>query len=122
VIIKFLKFILVGFSGLIIDFSITFLLKEKFRIHRYIASSCGFITAASSNYLLNRIWTFQSHNDRIVIEYGSFIFISVIGLGINNLFLFLFEKRFRFYFAKLCAIMVTTIWNFTANYFFTFNI
>lgn len=120
--IKFLKFGLVGFSGLIIDFSITFLLKEKLKIHRYIANSCGFITAASSNYILNRFWTFQSHNTMILVEYGSFIFISVIGLAINNLFLYLFEKKFRFYFAKFCAIIITTIWNFTANYFFTFNI
>ncbi len=120
-IIKFLKFGLIGFSGLIIDFSITFLLKEKLKIHRYIASSCGFITAASSNYILNRLWTFQSHNSMILFEYGSFIFISVIGLAINNLFIYLFEKRFRFYLAKLCAIFVTTVWNFTANYFITFR-
>ena len=119
---KFLKFGLVGISGLIIDFSVTFLLKEKIKIHRYVASSFGFITAASSNYLLNRLWTFQSHSTRIIMEYGSFMIISLIGLAINNLFLYLFEKRFRFYFAKLCAIFVTTIWNFTANYFFTFNI
>lgn len=118
---KFLKFGIVGFSGLVIDFTITFLLKEKIRVHRYIANSCGFIVAASSNYLLNRIWTFHSQNEQVLIEYSSFIVISVIGLGINNLFLFLFEKRVRFYIAKFCAIVVTTFWNFGANYFITFN-
>ncbi len=119
--IKFLKFGIVGFTGLIIDFSITYLLKEKVKIHRYISSSAGFTLAASSNYILNRIWTFESTNSKILLEYSSFLIISVIGLAINNLFLYLFEKKFRFYLAKLFAIGITMIWNFTANYIFTFN-
>ena len=61
-IFKFLKFGIVGLSGLIVDFSITILLKEKLKIHRYISNSAGFTIAASSNYLLNRIWTFESNN------------------------------------------------------------
>jgi putative flippase GtrA len=118
---KFLKFGVVGFSGMIIDFSITFLLKEKLKVHRYIANSAGFAVAASSNYLLNRLWTFESVNPRILNEYTTFITISLIGLGINNLCLFIFEKKMNFYVAKLFAIGVTMIWNFTANYYLTFS-
>lgn len=119
--LKFLKFGITGLTGMVIDFSITFLLKEKIKIHRYIASSAGFICAASSNYFINRIWTFQSTNPRVLMEYGAFLVVSVIGLAINNLFLFLFEKRMNFYLAKLFAIGVTMIWNFLANYLFTFS-
>jgi putative flippase GtrA len=120
-IFKFIKFITVGFSGMVIDFSITFLLKEKIRLNRYIANSIGFIFAASSNYLFNRVWTFASHNPKILFEYSTFLIISSIGLLINNTFLYLFEKKFRFYFAKFCAIMVTTLWNFLANYYLNFT-
>jgi putative flippase GtrA len=120
-IFKFLKFGIVGFLGMVIDFSITFLLKEKLKIHRYISSSIGFTIAASSNYLLNRLWTFESNNPGILVEYGTFIIISLIGLAINNLFLYLFEKKMKFYVAKLFAIGVTTIWNFFANYYLTFT-
>jgi putative flippase GtrA len=120
-IFKFFKFGIVGFMGMGIDFSITFLLKEKLKIHRYISSSAGFIAAASSNYLFNRLWTFSSNNPRIILEYSTFIVISLIGLAINNLFLYLFEKRYKFYAAKLFAIVVTTIWNFFANYYLTFT-
>ena len=118
---KFLKFGVVGLSGLIIDFSLTYFLKEKLKLNRYLSNSAGFIVAASSNYLFNRIWTFESDNPKVITEYGSFIIISVIGLGINNLFLYLFEKRMNFYLAKLCAIIVTTLWNFFANYLITFH-
>jgi putative flippase GtrA len=119
-IFKFLKFGFVGLSGMVIDFSITYLLKEKFKVHRYISSSAGFIIAASSNYLFNRLWTFSSNNPRVLIEYGTFITISIIGLIVNNIFLYLLEKKFKFYLAKLFAIGVTLIWNFFANYYFTF--
>ena len=119
--LRFLKFGIVGLSGLVIDFSITWLLKEKLKIHRYIASSTGFIIAASTNYFLNRIWTFESSDPRILMQYGSFVIISIIGLGINNLFLYLFEKKFPFYVAKLFAIGVTMIWNFLANNYITFS-
>jgi len=120
--VKFLKYGIVGFSGMVIDFSITFLLKEKLKIHRYVASSAGFTLAATSNWFLNRLWTFESSNPKIFAEYSSFILISVTGLGINNLFLWLFEKRMKFYPAKLCAIAVTTVWNFMANYYLTFSL
>jgi putative flippase GtrA len=120
-IFKFLKFGVVGFLGMVIDFSITYILKEKLKIHRYISSSAGFTIAASSNYLFNRLWTFESNNPKVLVEYGTFIFISLIGLAINNFFLFLFEKRLKFYWAKLLAIGVTTIWNFFANYYLTFT-
>jgi putative flippase GtrA len=120
-IFKFLKFIIVGFSGLAVDFSITILLKEKLKVHRYISSSTGFILAASSNYLFNRLWTFHSNNLKIFEEYGTFLLISVIGLFINNIFLYLFEKKLRFYFAKFLAIMVTSVWNFSANYWLNFS-
>jgi putative flippase GtrA len=121
-ILKFIKFAMVGLSGLIIDFSITFLLKERLRINRFIANSAGFSTAATTNYFLNRNWTFHSGNPEILLEYASFFIISLIGLALNNLFLFLFEKRFNFYLAKLFAIILTTLWNFFANYLITFSI
>lgn len=105
---------------MVVDFSITILLKEKLKVHRYISSSAGFTLAASSNYLFNRLWTFESNNPKVLIEYGTFILISLIGLIINNLFLYLFEKKIRFYFAKFLAIIVTSIWNFIANYYLNF--
>lgn len=122
VFIKFIKFCFVGFCGMIIDFGITYILKEKFRIQKYFANACGFITAATVNYIFNRIWTFHSSNPSIGIEYTKFIIISFIGLGINSVILWLLVSRLKknFYFAKLIAIGVTTLWNFIANLMITF--
>lgn len=120
---KFIKFGIIGFSGLIVDFGVTYFCKEKIKIQKYISNAIGFTTAASSNYFFNRIWTFQSNNPRILMEYSSFLVISTIGLGINSFVLWLLVSRFKqhFYLSKLGAIAITTFWNFTANYLYTFN-
>lgn len=120
---KFLKFCAVGFSGVFVDFGLTWLLKEKAKFNKYLASSLGFVTAATSNYFLNRFWTFHSQNNQIVTEYFSFFFISIMGLGIVNLLIYIANDRLKinFYVAKLLAIVVVTIWNFVMNYSFTFR-
>jgi len=122
-VIKFLKFCAVGFSGMLIDFTTTWLLKEKVRINKYIANSTGFILAATSNYIWNRIWTFQSENSEIAVEYFLFILISVAGLGINNFVIFVLNDKLKinFYLSKLFAIGVVTLWNFIMNFTITFR-
>lgn len=121
--VKFIKFCIVGFSGMGIDFGTTWLLKEKAGVNKYIANSAGFILAASSNYIWNRYWTFQSQNSRVATEYFSFIIISVAGLAINNIVVYLFTEKIRlnFYISKLIAIAVVTIWNFSMNCLVTFR-
>lgn len=121
-ILKFLKFCLVGFSGMIIDFGTTWLLKEKIKINKYIANSCGFALAASSNYLWNRIWTFQSQSEHITTEFLSFFIISLMGLGLNNLVLWILSDKLKqnFYLSKVFAVGIVTLWNFGMNFIFTF--
>ena len=120
---KFIKFCVIGFSGMLIDFGVTWLLKEKVRINKYIANSAGFILAATSNYIWNRFWTFHSQNKQVVTEYLSFLLISLAGLGINNFVIYVLHGRMKlnFYFSKLIAIGVVTLWNFIMNYLITFR-
>jgi putative flippase GtrA len=120
-IMKFLKFGLVGISGVAVDFGTTYFFKEIVKIQKYVANAIGFIVAASSNYLLNRIWTFESHN-QIAPEYLRFIIISLIGLGINTLIMWILVSKYKkhFYVSKLFAIGLVTIWNFLMNLTFTF--
>jgi len=122
-ILKFLKFAAVGFSGLLVDYTFTYIFKEFLKVQKYIANSIGFTIAASTNYILNRVWTFESDNPDIAVEYTEFLLISIIGLGINNLILWLIVSRLKvnFYLAKFFAICVVTLWNFLANFFITFN-
>ncbi len=120
---RFIKFGVVGASGVIVDFGFTYLGKEIFKIQKYIANAIGFTIAASTNYILNRIWTFHSQNPEIGIEYSKFLLISLIGLGINTFILWTLvsKMKWNFYVSKLFAIGVVTLWNFFFNMMFTFK-
>lgn len=120
---KLLKFGIVGCSGMIIDFGTTYLCKEILKINKFLSNGIGFILAATSNYFLNRNWTFNSQSEDIGTQYVQFMIVSAIGLGINSIVLYILNEKLKwnFYFSKLIAIAITTIWNFFANLLFTFK-
>jgi putative flippase GtrA len=121
---KVLKFGIVGFIGMCLDFLITWLLKEKLRINKYIANSLGFTCAVINNFYLNLKWTFQvSGGQGTNVYLVKFILISIIGLGLNNSFVYLFSDRLKinFYLSKVLAVVCVFIWNFSANNYFNFR-
>lgn len=121
--LKLIKFGVVGCSGMVVDFGVTWLCKEKLKWNKYVSNSLGFVLAATNNYIWNRLWTFHSGSEAVSREYGSFLLIALIGLGLNNLIIYLLHDRckWNFYVSKICAIACVTLWNFFMNYFFTFQ-
>ena len=119
---KFLKFCVVGVTGTIIDFGLTWICKEKLKIPKFIANAIGFVVAATSNYILNRVWTWGSTNEQVGVEYVKFFGVSLIGLGLNTLILYLLHEKLKlnFWISKVFATGVVMIWNFLANHYFTF--
>ncbi|HEY8688350.1 MAG TPA: GtrA family protein [Chitinophagaceae bacterium] len=118
-----IKFGIVGLSGMAIDFFITWICKERLLINKYIANSLGFSVAVVNNFFLNYYWTFHKNDNNINIDFIKFILFAVVGLILNNVFLFLFNSKlkFPFYVAKALAILCVFVWNFTSNYFFNFH-
>lgn len=121
--IKFLKFGLVGFSGLIIDFLITWICKEKLLINKYISNALGFIFAVTSNYFLNKYFTFHDKNNHLTAQFLSFFMISIIGLLLSTSILYLLQKytKLNFYICKGIVTIIVFFWNFSANSLYTFK-
>jgi putative flippase GtrA len=122
--IRFVKFGFVGFSGLIVDFGITWICKEKLKINKYLANSIGFLFGVTNNYFLNRYFTFQNHNPNIGNQFISFLVIAIIGFGLNTGFLYLLQKKteINFYVCKVLVTLIVFFWNFGANSFYTFKV
>jgi putative flippase GtrA len=118
------KFGLTGMSGLIIDFSVTWLLKDELHINKFLANAAGFTTAVISNYIINRLWTF-SERDRVKVsrQFVSFLVVSLVGLFLNTAIVYVLNEHFalHFYGSKALAILLVFFWNFSANYFFVFK-
>ncbi|MDL2311394.1 GtrA family protein [Bacteroidales bacterium OttesenSCG-928-B11] len=122
-VLKFIKFCVVGGSGVIVDFGVTYLCKEIAKLNKYVSNSIGFIVAATTNFFLNRFWTFSYQGSGMLRQYAMFFLFSLIGLGLNNSIIYLLhgKGKLNFYLSKLFAIGVVTFWNFFMNYFFNFQ-
>ena len=123
IISKFLRFLVVGLSGMIIDFTITFICKEKLKLNKYVSNSLGFSIAAVSNFYWNKHWTFDSNNSDFSTEFYWFMGISIISLFIYNSIVWIGINRMKinFYISKLMGIFVITFWNFFAHLLITFQ-
>jgi|LauGreDrversion4_1035100.scaffolds.fasta_scaffold06049_2 putative flippase GtrA len=120
---QLIKFALVGITGMGLDFGTTWLLKEKVKINKFVANACGFSIAVVNNFILNKYWTFDNQNPIATEQFVKFLVISIVGLGINSLLLFILLKKIKgnFYLVKLAVIGLVFFWNFSANYLYTFK-
>jgi putative flippase GtrA len=112
----------VGASGVLVDFAITYLAKEKLGIQKYVANALGFCCAATTNFFLNRNWTFENDDPRVTVQFIKFFLIATIGLGLNTVMIWFAHQRkgHNFYLAKAIAIALVMFWNFIANFLYTF--
>ncbi len=130
---KFIKFAVVGASGFVVDFSITALLSGVLGISMVLATGVGFCFGATSNYFLNRMWTWRSKNPNVRAEYIKFFIVSLAGLGLHYL-IFLGAMSLLTggldvmgytlsveWLSKIIATGVVMFWNFGANNFYTFK-
>ena len=122
--IKFIKFLIVGVSGLIIDFGLTYLCKEKIKLNKYLSNSIGFLAAGINNFILNREWTYDGSSGDIMIQFPVFISIVLVSLLVLNatVWLGINKLKLNFYLSKIIGIVIITFLNFYAHLFITFNI
>ena len=119
---KVLRFSVTGLLGAAIDFGVTYLFKEILKVNKFLSNAIGFTLAATLCFFLNKYWTYESQSPLVWSEYFTFIAVSLVGLGINTLVLYLLTEKFgwHFYLSKCFAIGVAAVWNFLANLLITF--
>lgn len=119
---KILRFCVTGLLGAAVDFGSTYLSKEILKINKFISNAIGFVLAATFCFFLNKYWTYQSQSPQVLKEYLIFFVVSLVGLGINSLVLYLLTEKAKmnFYLSKCFAIGVASVWNFLANLLVTF--
>ena len=119
----FLKFSISGICGVSINFSLTYFLKEKLHLNKYFSSSIALSIALITNYILNRIWTFQLYYEPIYYQFFKFLLVIIVSVFLNHMIVYLFHKylKINFYYSKLIAVLLVFFWNFIMHSFFTFS-
>lgn len=118
--IQFFKFCIVGAIGTGVNLAILYSLVEWFHIWYMTAAVVAFIGATTSNYILNKIWTFRYkllETHATIYSYLKFISVSIIGLVINLAILYVLVNNFHIWYiyAQVIAILVAVMWNYTGS-------
>ena len=96
---QFVKFCIVGFSSLLIDFVISYTLTFHFHLNTTLAKTISFLFSVTNGFYWNSKWTFRGMGSGARHKmYVQFIGVNVVGLILNiflfKFVLFLFVGRF----------------------------
>jgi putative flippase GtrA len=83
--IQFVRFLVVGVGGLIVDTITVYSLRHALGL--YGAGMVAYVTAASGNWVLNRIWTFRGHGTgagAVHVQWARFMVTNLVGFVLNR--------------------------------------
>ena len=111
---QILKFGLVGGTAFVIDYVLLYFCTEFLHIHYLISSIISFTVSVIFNYILSIKWVFHVKKKQDVKDFVIFIILSVIGLGINSLIMYVMVEKFGVYYmlSKIVSTAVVMVYNF----------
>ncbi len=120
--IQFVRYVFVGALAAAVDIFLLFALTDWVGFHYLISAVAAFIAGLIINYLLSRAWVFQSVYSPSR-EFIIFAIIGIIGLALNEFFLYFFVDLLGIWYmaAKIISVGLVLIWNFLARRKFAFK-
>ena len=124
---RFLKFGLVGLSGVLVNEGLLWLLTENLGLYYLLSAAIAVETAIITNFILNDIWTFRDRRtsgNRSLLGRGlKFNLVSLGGLGINIAILWTVTEvvGISYLISNLIGIAGATLWNYTINTLWTWR-
>ena len=117
-ILQLVKFGAVGFLCFFIDYGIMLLLTELAGVNYLISCCISFSVSVIVNYLLSMHFVFAAKaNMKKRTQFVIFVILSVIGLGLNQLFMWLFVDlvHIPYQIAKLAVTAIVMLFNFVTR-------
>lgn len=138
---RFLKFVVVGTFGFVVDFGVFNLLYSILHINPVISQIISFCTAVVSNFIWNRYWTYpESRTKPLGRQIGQFALVNIAGLLIRTAIFSLIEPLLDTEFQILhtatyglkpdivghnislaIVVIIVMLWNFFVNRYWTYN-
>jgi putative flippase GtrA len=115
---EFVRYLLVGGFAFVCDTTTLFSLTQFLKVNYLISAPIGFAIGTLVNYVLSRKWVFQRRTVKsTTTEMTIFTLIGVVGLGLNELILWIFQAKLGIYylFAKGVSGVTVFMWNFGAR-------
>lgn len=137
---RFVKFMIVGAFGAVVDFGVLNLLAHGLDVDLRIAGTVSFSLAVTQNFLWNRYWTYpESRTKPFVSQYIQFYLINAMALVIRLPILTVLPHPFSLLVSSLLhtsaevtevlannaalatAVAIAMFWNFFVNRFVTYR-
>ena len=116
-----MKFVVVGGLSFVLDFIIYYVLTNFLSVYYLIAGFFSFTLSLIFNYLMSMKFVFKSKEDlKKTHEFAIFATLSVMGLGLNLLSLFILVDLFKMndLIAKVFVAGIVIVFNFVTRKIF----
>lgn len=109
-----------GVIAAIIDVGVLALLKEVFLLDVMLSSAMSFSVSVTANYILSMLFVFKSDGGNKVKEFIIFVSLSIGGLLLNQLIMWLGTEMMDFYYlaVKIFAMLIVPFYNFVTRKIF----
>lgn len=121
---QFIRYTFVGGIAFVVDASLLFALTRYLGVHYLISAAFGFCMGLALNYTLSILWVFDRRSiENKFKEFAIFTLIGIVGLGFNEVFLWLFTEfcAFHFMISKFFATIFVYLWNFFVRRYLLFR-
>ena len=118
---QFMKFGIVGVIAFLIDYGLMVALTEFFGVPYLISNTISFTVSVVFNYVASMRYVFDRRDDMSRRrEFIIFVVLSIIGLILNDLFMWLFVSVWLidYRIAKIIVTVLVAIWNFVTRKIF----
>ena len=118
---QFMKFGIVGVIAFVIDYGVMIFLTEVFGVPYLISPTISFVVSVIFTYFASMRFVFKRKDDMSRRrEFIIFIVLSVCGLGINDLLMWLMVDSLYidYRLSKIVVTVVVAVWNFVTRKIF----
>ena len=118
---QFMKFGIVGVMAFVIDYGFMIFLTEVFGVPYLISTTVSFIVSVIFNYFASMRFVFKRKDDMSrKREFIIFVVLSVIGLVINDVFMWLMVDflYIDYRISKIVVNFIVAVWNFVTRKIF----
>ena len=123
-ILQLFRYGFVGGVAFAVDYGTLFGLTHYAGVPYLWSAAIAFILGLVTNYLISISWVFQ-HSGKMNVwqEFTFFAIIGVIGLGLNELIMYVGTDMMHLHYmiSKLISTAIVFFWNFFARKFILFN-
>jgi len=118
---QFFRYLVTGGLAFVADFGLFALCLYVFNWHYLLANLVGLVAGLVLNYVMSILWVFaackRTLEKRKVIEFTLFALVGIVGVGINQLLMYLMVDgaHLNEMLSKVVAAVLVLMWNFGAR-------